>query len=84
MLFTWNTEDLCIIFRWWHVSGPISLAFSLLAIVLLTAAYEAIRSGSRRYETFVNKKQEEAPRKLTPFPPIPLRFLSFILCSLLM
>jgi copper transporter 1 len=79
MLFTWNTKDLCIIFHWWHVSGPLSLAFSLLAIVLLTAAYEAIRSGSRRYEAFVNKKQEEVPRKLTlSFPyPIP-HFDSFL------
>jgi copper transporter 1 len=65
MLFTWNTEDLCIIFKWWHVQGPISLAFSLLAIVLLTAAFEAIRAGSRRYEAFVNKRQEEVPRKLS-------------------
>jgi copper transporter 1 len=76
MLFTWNTENLCIIFRWWHVSGPISLAFSLLAIVLLTAAYEAIRSGSRRYEAFVNKKQEEVPRKLTL--SLPYHFDSFL------
>jgi copper transporter 1 len=78
MLFTWNTENLCIIFHWWHVSGPISLAFSLLAIVLLTAAYEAIRSGSRRYEAFVNKKQEEVPRKLIPSLSLPYHFDSFL------
>jgi copper transporter 1 len=84
MLFTWNTKDLCIIFHWWHVSGPLSLAFSLLAVVLLTAAYEAIRSGSRRYEAFVNKKQEEVPRKLIPsHTQYPTSILSFILCSLL-
>jgi len=63
MLFTWNTENLCIVFRWWHISGPISLIISLLAVVALGAAYEALRSASRRYETFVNKRHEELPRR---------------------
>jgi solute carrier family 31 (copper transporter), member 1 len=50
MLFTWSTKDLCIVFRSWHISGTGSLIFSLLAIVLLTAGYEAVREASRRYE----------------------------------
>jgi hypothetical protein len=54
MLFTWNTQDLCIVFRQWHVSGTFSLLWSLLAIVLLTAGYEAVREISRRYETYSN------------------------------
>ncbi len=66
MLFTWNTENLCIVFRWWHISGTVSLIFSLLAVVALGAAYEALRSASRRYETFVDKRSEELPSKQPP------------------
>ncbi|PMD39755.1 CTR2 long splice variant [Hyaloscypha variabilis F] len=71
MLFTWSTQDLCIVFRWWHISGTPTLIISLLAIVALGAAYEALRSVSRRYETFVNKRQDDLPNgpvtERTPF-----------------
>ena len=50
MLFTWDTTNLCIVFRGWRIDGTGSLIFSLLAIVLLTAGYEAVREISRRYE----------------------------------
>jgi copper transporter 1 len=64
MLFTWNTKNLCIIFRWWHIRDFATLLFSLFAIVLLTAGYEALREASRRYEKWVEKKTEETPSKL--------------------
>ena len=64
MLFTWDTRNLCIIFRWWHIKSNAGLVLSLLAVVALTAGYEAIRSFSRKYETWVDKRQEEAPSKL--------------------
>lgn len=51
MLFTWSTKNICIIFPQWRVQGTGSLIASLLAIILLTAGYEAIRSFSRLYET---------------------------------
>jgi hypothetical protein len=54
MLFTWDTTDLCIVFHDWHVTGTGSLIVSLLAIVLLTAGYEAVREASRRYEAYAN------------------------------
>ncbi|CAI7574717.1 unnamed protein product [Penicillium glandicola] len=50
MLFTWSSENLCIIFRGWHVTGPFSFLLSLIAIVILTAGYEGIRSVTRKYE----------------------------------
>ncbi|EAW09411.1 low-affinity Cu transporter [Aspergillus clavatus NRRL 1] len=50
MLFTWSTKDLCIVFRQWHINGPLSLLVSLLVIVLLTAGYEGIRQITRKYE----------------------------------
>jgi hypothetical protein len=64
MLFNLNTEDLCIIFSWWHIRDFATLLFSLFAIVLLTAGYEALREASRRYEKWVEKKTEETPSKL--------------------
>jgi copper transporter 1 len=65
MLFTWDTNHLCIVFRWWHIRSTPGLIISLLAVVALGAAYEALRSASRRYETFVNKRQVELPSKHT-------------------
>ena len=61
MLFTWDTTDLCIVFPSWHISGTTSLVFSLLAVVLMTAGYEAIREISRRYEAY-SKGVMEGPR----------------------
>jgi len=63
MLFTWNTKNLCIIFRWWHIQTTPGLILSLLAVVALTALYEALRSASRRYENWVEKKTDEVPRR---------------------
>lgn len=65
MLFTWSTEDLCIIFRGWHVSSTLTLLLSLLAIVALTAGYELVREGSRRYEAACAERLESMPRKYT-------------------
>ncbi|CAL3962192.1 unnamed protein product [Diplocarpon coronariae] len=63
MLFTWDTTNLCIVFRWWHIRTTGGLLFSLLAVVALTAAYEAIRSASRRYENLVARKTDAVPRR---------------------
>lgn len=58
MLFTWDTKDLCIVFHGWHINGTASLIFSLLAIVLLTAGYEAVREASRRYDPHARRIAE--------------------------
>jgi copper transporter 1 len=50
MLFTWSTQNLCIVFPQWRVTGTLSLILSLLAVVALTAGYELVRELSRRYE----------------------------------
>jgi len=68
MLFTWNTENLCIVFKWWHIRSTFGLIASLVAVVALVAGYEALREGIRRYETWVNKRAETAPRKSDPLP----------------
>lgn len=67
MLFTWDTTNLCIVFRSWRVTGFWSLILSLLAVAALTAGYELVRELSRRYEERQAKGVEDMPRKL--FPP---------------
>jgi len=62
MLFTWDTNNLCIVFRQWHIRSTAGLIFSLLAVVALGAGYEALREGIRRYERSVDKRAETAPR----------------------
>lgn len=63
MLFTWNTDNLCIVFRQWRIDSTFTLVVSLLAIVALAAGYEALREGIRQYEAWTNKRVETAPRK---------------------
>lgn len=43
MLFTWDTNNLCIISKHWHIRSNTSLVFSLLAIVMLVAGYEYLK-----------------------------------------
>ncbi|KAJ4141200.1 copper transpport protein [Fusarium equiseti] len=61
MLFTWDTTNLCIVFRQWHVRSTTSLLFSLLAVILLSMGYEALRSLSRRYEQALDNRVRAAP-----------------------
>lgn len=70
MLFTWDTDKLCIVFKWWRVTSTLSLVVSLVAVMAIVAGYEALREGIRQYEAWVNKRAETAIRKSTslPFP----------------
>lgn len=61
MLFTWDTTNLCIVFRQWHIRSTASLIFSLLAVVLLGVGYEGLRFLSRRYEVAVSNRIEALP-----------------------
>lgn len=56
MLFTWDTNNLCIVFRSWRVTGTMSLIWSLFGVMLLTAGYELVRELSRRYEAGTQKE----------------------------
>ncbi|KAI9720384.1 MAG: hypothetical protein M1812_002890 [Candelaria pacifica] len=67
MLFTWDTTNLCIIFRSWRVTSTLSLLFSLFGVALLTAGYEFIRELSRRVEMRVDK-EITASRPSKPLP----------------
>jgi copper transporter 1 len=66
MLFTWDTNNLCIVFRQWHIRSTSSLVFSLLAVVLIAVGYEALRSVSRSYEAAAAKRIQTMPRQNQP------------------
>ncbi|KAG5989284.1 hypothetical protein E4U54_004378 [Claviceps lovelessii] len=63
MLFTWDTNNLCIVFRQWHVRSTPGLIASLLAVVFLAMGYEALRALSRKYEHAVNRRIVAMPRQ---------------------
>jgi copper transporter 1 len=67
MLFTWDTTNLCIVFPSWRVTGTFSLIWSLIAVVALTAGYEAIREASRRYEERLAENVKNATSKFVPW-----------------
>lgn len=66
MLFTWDTKNLCIVFRQWHVRSTPGLIASLIAVVLLAMGYEALRALSRKYENAVSRRILAMPRELHP------------------
>ncbi|KAK4156883.1 Ctr copper transporter family-domain-containing protein [Chaetomidium leptoderma] len=68
MLFTWDTSNLCIVFRQWHITSNLSLVVSLAAVVALCAGYEALREGIRRYEAMLSKRVDTAPLPRSPSP----------------
>ncbi|KAI5466283.1 ctr copper transporter [Mariannaea sp. PMI_226] len=63
MLFNWDTKNLCIVFSQWHIRSNTSLLFSLIAIMLLTIGYEALRAASHRYEEALTKRVQAIPRQ---------------------
>lgn len=62
MLFTWDTANLCVVFRSWRVTGAISLIFTILGVVALTAGYEAVREVSRRSDDRLARRIERMTR----------------------
>lgn len=63
MLFTWDTTNLCIVFSSWRITSFWSLILSLVAVMALTAGYEAVREASRRYEARQTSILQNAPSK---------------------
>ncbi|KKY38431.1 putative ctr copper transporter [Diaporthe ampelina] len=63
MLFTWDTTNLCIVFKQWHIRSTPGLLFSLVAVVLIGMGYEALRAGTRRYEVIMDRRLDSTPRQ---------------------
>ncbi|QUC17778.1 uncharacterized protein UV8b_02019 [Ustilaginoidea virens] len=72
MLFTWDTANLCIVFRQWHIRSPVGLVSSLLAVVLLAMGYEALRALSRRYEARLDTAISAMPHRDRLAETVPL------------
>ncbi|PHZ11131.1 Ctr copper transporter [Rhizopus microsporus ATCC 52813] len=51
MLFNWQVEDTCVVFQWWHISGPWSLLTSCIAVFIIAAFYEWIRAYAAALES---------------------------------
>ena len=68
MLFNWETTNLCIVFRSWHIRGPTSFLLSMLAISLLVAGFEALRAYTSAYSAKAARDLESLPSMLSPRP----------------
>lgn len=66
MLFTWDTNNLCIVFKQWHIRSTPGLLFSLIAVVLIGMGYEALRAGTRRYEVIMARRLDSTPSESPP------------------
>ncbi|PSK60711.1 Copper transport protein CTR2 [Elsinoe australis] len=75
MVFHWSTKNLCIVFESWRITSTVSLVFSLLAIVALTAGYELVRELSRRYEASQSSGKDLPPALSSPSPDTDRRSL---------
>ncbi|KAK9476386.1 Ctr copper transporter family-domain-containing protein [Lipomyces japonicus] len=54
MLFTWDAQDVCIVFQWWRIRNAATLAGTILGIIGLGIGYEFLREMTRRYESAVS------------------------------
>lgn len=44
MLFTWDWKNTCVVFKWWHIRTFQDFVLTFIAIVVLTAGYEWLRT----------------------------------------
>ncbi|KAK9463652.1 Ctr copper transporter family-domain-containing protein [Lipomyces oligophaga] len=57
MIFTWNSDDLCIVFDWWHIQTFAGFLISLVAVAGLSMGYEFLR-------TWISSKEAVAPEQM--------------------
>lgn len=51
MLFTWNYENTCIVFKWWHIRSLALFIMSFFLIIFISMGYEFFRSKITRWES---------------------------------
>lgn len=51
MLFTLDPNNLCVVFKWWHVRNYLDLLLTIIAIIILSAGYEFVRYRIRILES---------------------------------
>ncbi|CAL1204409.1 unnamed protein product [Candida parapsilosis] len=50
MLFTWDWNNSCIVFKWWHVKTFYGFIISMVAITLLSSGYELVKGMVTNWE----------------------------------
>jgi len=63
---------MCIIFDWWHVRSTAHLLISLLAIIALTAGYEAVRAAAASYDAASSNSSNGSDHDSSMYTPTAL------------
>ncbi|KAI5954126.1 CTR2 [Candida margitis] len=50
MLFTWDWNNSCVVFKWWHVKSFSGFLISMVVIVLISAGYELVKGWVANWE----------------------------------
>ena len=50
MLFTWDWNNSCVVFKWWHVKTFTGFMISMVVILLLSAGYEFTKAWVTTWE----------------------------------
>ncbi|KAK4070237.1 hypothetical protein Purlil1_13533 [Purpureocillium lilacinum] len=61
--FAWETTNICIVVRQWHVRSILGLVVSLLAVTTICAGYEGLRQAIRRFKTSTHRTAENVGGK---------------------
>ncbi|OBA19601.1 Ctr copper transporter [Metschnikowia bicuspidata var. bicuspidata NRRL YB-4993] len=64
MLFTWEWENTCVVYKWWHVKTAPGFVGTVLALVLLSMFYEFTRSWISLW------KARWTPNSIAPNTPL--------------
>lgn len=51
MLFTWDWENTCVVYKWWHVKTLPGFLGTLIAIVVISMMYEFSRNWISRWKS---------------------------------
>lgn len=55
MSFTWDFNNLCIVFPWWHIKQVSGLIISCLAIIMICIGYEYYKQKTKKWETLQSR-----------------------------
>lgn len=51
MIFTWDWENTCVVYKWWHVKTVQGFVGTLVAIALLSMGFEFTRTWINTWKT---------------------------------
>lgn len=77
MLFNWDTKNLCVVFKWWHIRTTFDAILTLLIVVLLGMGYEYLKFIGNKYDQ-KNNAILRTSRLLGMFTPMILCYSFFL------